>query len=92
MKLQGSQTQKNLLMAFAGESQARNRYSYYAGEARYRALLEHVKNNTVFHREETTTWHCRNCGYVVKGKNAPETCPACKHPRSHYEVLAANYL
>src|SRR5512140_1326957 len=34
MQLQGSQTQKNLLIAFAGESQARNRYTYYAGEAR----------------------------------------------------------
>ncbi|MCL4501998.1 MAG: rubrerythrin family protein, partial [Deltaproteobacteria bacterium] len=34
MQLQGSQTQKNLLIAFAGESQARNRYSFYASEAR----------------------------------------------------------
>ncbi|MEW6386540.1 MAG: rubrerythrin [Thermodesulfobacteriota bacterium] len=34
MELKGSQTEKNLLIAFAGESQARNRYTYYAGEAR----------------------------------------------------------
>ena len=33
-ELKGSQTEKNLLTAFAGESQARNRYSYYAGKAR----------------------------------------------------------
>jgi rubrerythrin len=32
--LKGSRTEKNLLTAFAGESQARNRYSYYAGKAR----------------------------------------------------------
>ena len=32
--LKGSQTEKNLLAAFAGESQARNRYSYYASVAR----------------------------------------------------------
>ncbi len=32
--LKGSQTEKNLLTAFAGESQARNRYTYAAGQAR----------------------------------------------------------
>lgn len=34
MELQGSKTAKNLLIAFAGESQARNRYTFYASEAR----------------------------------------------------------
>ncbi len=34
MDLKGSQTEKNLLVAFAGESQARNRYTFYASEAR----------------------------------------------------------
>jgi rubrerythrin len=34
MELRGSQTERNLLMAFAGESQARNRYTYFAGQAR----------------------------------------------------------
>ena len=34
MKLKGSQTEKNLLAAFAGESQARNRYTYFAGVAK----------------------------------------------------------
>jgi len=190
MQLKGSQTEKNLLISFAGESQARNRYTYYASEAlkagfeqiaaifqetadnekehakvffkhlgegmveikagypfhlgdtasnlqaaaegenyewttlyqnfaeeaekegfqeiagsfreiakvekfheaRYRALLAHVKNNTVFRRDQSTTWHCRNCGYVVQGKDAPEVCPSCQHPRSYYEVLAENYL
>ncbi len=33
-ELKGSQTEKNLLTAFAGESQARNRYTYYASKAR----------------------------------------------------------
>ncbi|MBM4275433.1 MAG: rubrerythrin family protein [Deltaproteobacteria bacterium] len=193
MDLKGSQTEKNLLIAFAGESQARNRYTYYAGEARkagyeyiaaifletadnekehakvffkhltengsgqadiiagypfhqkdtlsnleaaaqgenyewttmyqnfaevadqegfpdiarsfreiakvekfhearYLALISHLKNDTLFHREEPIRWHCRNCGYVVKGKNAPETCPSCHHPRAFYEPLAENYL
>lgn len=34
MSLKGTETEKNLLAAFAGESQARNRYSYYAGVAK----------------------------------------------------------
>ncbi len=190
MELKGSQTEKNLLTAFAGESQARNRYSYYASEARkagyeyiaaifletadnekehakvflkhlgsgeaeltarypyhlgdtlsnleaaaagenyewttmyhnfaevaeqegfreiaisfreiakvekfhearYRALIEHVKNGTLFQRPEGIRWHCRNCGYVVWGHHPPDLCPSCQHPKSHYEPLAENYL
>ncbi len=41
--LKGSQTEKNLLTAFAGESQARNRYTYFASKARsdgYRAISD----------------------------------------------------
>ena len=34
MQLKGSKTERNLLTAFAGESQARNRYTYFAGQAR----------------------------------------------------------
>ncbi len=34
MELKASQTEKNLLTAFAGESQARNRYTYFASQAR----------------------------------------------------------
>ncbi len=34
MKLQGSQTEKNLQAAFAGESQARNKYTYFASKAK----------------------------------------------------------
>ena len=41
MKLKGSRTEKNLLASFAGESQARNRYTYFAGVAR-KAGLEQI--------------------------------------------------
>jgi rubrerythrin len=192
MEIKGSQTEKNLLTAFAGESQARNRYTYYAAEARkagyeyiaaifletadnekehakvffkhltdhgggqadiqagfpfsqadtlsnleaaaagenyewttmyqdfanvaeqegfkdiarsfreiakvekfhearYQALINHLKRDTMFHREDPISWHCRNCGYVAKGKVAPEICPSCRHSRSYYEPLAENY-
>lgn len=177
MELKGSQTEKNLAAAFAGESQARNKYTYYASvakkegyeqiagffletadnekehakvwakklgligdtvknledaaagenyewtsmykefaevakkegfheiatlftevaeveeahEKRYRKLLERVKSGAVFNRPETTKWHCRNCGYIHEGKEAPEVCPACAHPRAFYQVLSENY-
>ena len=34
MKVKGTQTEKNLLIAFSGESQARNRYTYFASQAK----------------------------------------------------------
>jgi len=38
--IKGTQTEKNLLIAFAGESQARNRYTYYAGAAKKEGLVQ----------------------------------------------------
>ena len=40
MELKGSQTEKNILGAFAGESQARNRYTYAASKAREEGLIQ----------------------------------------------------
>lgn len=34
MSVKGTQTEKNLLIAFSGESQARNRYTYFASQAK----------------------------------------------------------
>ena len=34
MKLKGSKTEQNLMTAFAGESQARNKYTYFASKAK----------------------------------------------------------
>ncbi len=173
----GTKTEKNLLEAFAGESQARNKYTYFASvakkegyqqiseiflktaenekehaklwfkalggvgtteenllqaamgekeewtdmyermakdaeaegfealaiqfrgiakiekehEERYRALLENIKNNKVFQKDEETVWECRNCGHQHVGKNAVELCPICKHPKAYFEVRNENY-
>ncbi len=40
MDLKGSQTEKNILTAFAGESQARNRYTYFASQAKKEGLVQ----------------------------------------------------
>jgi rubrerythrin len=60
-------------------------------EARYRKLLDNVKNDKVFKKDESVKWRCRNCGYIHEGKSAPKTCPACKHPQAYYELAAENY-
>ena len=40
MSIQGTSTEKNLLTAFAGESQARNRYTYYAKQAQKEGFIQ----------------------------------------------------
>ena len=55
MELKGSKTEANLMAAFAGESQARNKYTYYASKARKEgyeqiaAIFEETANNEKEH-------------------------------------------
>ncbi len=55
MKLKGSKTEQNLMTAFAGESQARNKYTYYASKAKkdgyeqIAAIFEETANNEKEH-------------------------------------------
>ena len=60
-------------------------------EARYSKLISNVTKGEVFKKNGAVKWHCTNCGYVHEGPEAPQTCPACKHPQSFYEVLAENW-
>ncbi|MCK4507612.1 MAG: rubrerythrin family protein, partial [Desulfuromonadales bacterium] len=48
MSLKGTQTEKNILTAFCGESQARNRYTYFSAQAKKEGF---VQISTIF--EET---------------------------------------
>ena len=55
MELKGSKTEQNLMTAFAGESQARNKYTYYASKAKkdgyeqLAAIFEETANNEKEH-------------------------------------------
>ena len=188
--IKGSETEKNLLKAFAGESQARNRYTYFSGAAkkeglvqiahifeetanqekehakrffkfleggnveitetypagkigstlenlnaaaegeeyewtemypafakvarqegfdevadafdaiciaekqhgkRYRDLAANLEAGKVFKRNGKVVWRCRNCGYLHEAEEAPELCPACLHPKAHFELLGENW-
>lgn len=184
--LKGTQTEKNILIAFAGESQARNRYTYFASQAkkdgyvemqkafeeianqekehakrlfkfleggnveitasypagvigstldnlkaaaageneeysdmypsfadvaeaegfpviaavmrniavaekhheeRFLAFAAAIEAGTVFKSDKPRVWRCQNCGYVHEGLEAPESCPACAHPREYFQAL-----
>ena len=60
-------------------------------EKRYRKLLANVQENKVFEKDETIWWQCRNCGFVIEGKKAPQKCPACLHPQAFFEPMKQNY-
>ena len=60
-------------------------------EERYRKLLKNVEDEIVFSREGDKIWQCSNCGHIVVGKQAPEMCPVCAHPKAYFEIKAENY-
>lgn len=60
-------------------------------EKRYLKLLSRITDGNFFVRDNEIWWQCRNCGYVIKAKEAPLKCPACAHPRSYFEPKKENY-
>ena len=60
-------------------------------EKRYRKLLLNIKEGKVFKKDKPVKWHCRNCGYVHEGAEAPKECPACAHPQAYFEILGENW-
>ena len=62
-----------------------------AHEERYRTLYDYLESGKVFKRGDKVIWKCRNCGYLHEGASAPQTCPACLHPQSYFEIKESNY-
>lgn len=60
-------------------------------EKRYLKLLSRITDGNFFVRDNEIWWQCRNCGYVIKAKEAPMKCPACAHPQSYFEPKKENY-
>jgi rubrerythrin len=71
MELKGSKTEQNLMTAFAGESQARNKYTYYASKAKkdgyeqIAAIFEETANNE---KEHAKIWF-----KLLNGGEVPST-------------------
>jgi len=60
-------------------------------EERFKKLLKELENNSLFKKEEKVYWVCRKCGYVHEGKEAPEACPSCGHPKAYFQLKSENY-
>ena len=59
MNLKGSKTEKNLLFAFAGESQARNKYDYFASKAKkdgYEQIAAIFQETALNEKEHAKLW------------------------------------
>jgi rubrerythrin len=75
-----------------GNSRAANLFAHNAKVEknhadRYAKLLQLLESNTLYKTDGEIEWRCLNCGYVHKGKFAPEKCPLCKKPQGWYEGL-----
>ena len=60
-------------------------------EERYLKLLANVEGGLVFSRDGDMIWQCSNCGHIHVGKQAPEVCPVCAHPKDYFQLKAENY-
>ena len=59
MELKGSKTEKNLMEAFAGESMARNKYTYYASKAKkegYNIIADKFEQTANNEKEHAKIW------------------------------------
>ena len=72
MELKGSKTEKNLMTAFAGESQARNKYTYYASKAKkdgYEQIAEIFEESANNEKEHAKLWFKLLHGGAVPSTN-----------------------
>ena len=60
-------------------------------EERYLTLLKNLEDGEVWVRTGENRWECRNCGHIVVGRQAPEVCPVCAHPKAYFELKAQNF-
>lgn len=60
-------------------------------EERYKKLLAELEKESLFKKDQETTWICRKCGYEHKGVWAPIKCPSCDHPSNYFQVKCEVY-
>jgi rubrerythrin len=58
---------------------------------RFSKLLENIKQDKVFKKDQKVKWICRKCGLIYESTNALHNCPGCEHPQAYFEMLAENY-
>ena len=60
-------------------------------EIRFNKLAKNIEDGTVFKKDGKVFWKCGNCGYIHEGDEAPDLCPACAHPKAHFELFVETY-
>ena len=60
-------------------------------EERFRRLLDHVTNGTVFQRGEKIYWRCLECGHIHEGVAAPKACPVCLKPQAFFAPVGERF-
>ena len=79
MELKGSQTEKNLMTAFAGESQARNKYTYFASVAKkegYEQIAEIFTQTAENEKEHAKMWYKLAVGLGTTEQNLQDAAKA----------------
>lgn len=56
-------------------------------EKSFLKLAENIQSGKVFEKDQDVTWRCSNCGYLHKGKYAPDKCPACVRTKEYFELF-----
>lgn len=54
-------------------------------------LADNMARDRSFSRDTENAWRCLSCGYIHRGKSAPDKCPACVKPTGYFEILCENY-
>ena len=75
--LKGSQTEKNILIAFSGESQARNRYTFYASQAKKDGFIfvSKIFEETAYQEKEHAD-ACSSCSRAASWRSPAPSRPA----------------
>ncbi len=60
-------------------------------EERYKKLLKQLKQGTLYKKDKEIGWVCSECGYTHKGKQPPEKCPSCNHPKEYFKTKCEEY-
>ena len=60
-------------------------------EERYKKLLSELEAETIFKKDQETSWICRKCGYQHKGNTPADVCPSCSHPIGYFQIKSENY-
>lgn len=60
-------------------------------EEQFIEILEIIKINKVFKKDQEEKWVCRICGYVHVGTEPPKECPSCDHGTKYFQIKCEKY-